>query len=102
MSITFSNKIIKYKYYFWITKDLKNQLETCLSEGKTLLISYCDVNKLSEDEKIIDVLRSSNKFFNKTSNKNFKNKVHKKVDFLINVLLFINILSSLNSLRVFL
>lgn len=67
---------------------MKNQLETCLSEGKTLLISYCDVNKLSEDEKIIDVLRSSNKFFNKTSNKNFKNKVHKKVDFLINVLLF--------------
>merc|ERR1712096_514417 len=58
-------------------ENLKNELETCLSEGKTLLISYCDVNILSRDEKIIDFLRSSSKFFTEIPHKTFKTKIGK-------------------------
>nr|CAB3238692.1 dynein heavy chain 8, axonemal-like [Phallusia mammillata] len=42
--------------------DLRAQFETCLSEGNTLLITYCDVIELSNDYRFREVLRHRREF----------------------------------------
>ena len=45
-------------------------LETCLSEGHTLIITDCDVNTLMSNRKLETVIRNKNRFIN--SDKPFK------------------------------